>query len=141
MTYNNIIDIINTKSDSKIIFEEIDKSEIYTTHNNHYRDDARYFRISKPNKILCIYGVLSHGDGIAEAFWILDSFNDNVLSKKFFTSLFNHLFSLGFKEIYTWTRCAKLTNVFRHFNNFGIDEITFPTWDNDETKTWFIKRI
>jgi hypothetical protein len=124
-----------------IKFTEIPKSEIYTTYNTHYRDDARYFQIYKENKPLCIYGVLSRGEGVGEAFWVLNSFNKNVLTKKFFENLFNHLFSLDFKEIYTWTRCKKLTNVFCHYNKFGIEKIDFPYWDKDETKTWFLKRI
>lgn len=122
-------------------FTELPKSEIYTTYNTHYHDDARYFKIDKEDKPLCIYGVLSRGDGIAEAFWVLNSFNKNVLTKTFFENLFNHLFSLDFKEIYTWTRCKKLTNVFGHYNNFGIEKIGCPAWDRDETKTWFMKRL
>jgi len=124
-----------------IEFAEVPKAQIYTTHNSHYHDDARYFKINRSNKPLCIYGVISHGEGAAEAFWVLDSFNKNVLSQTFFEKLFTHLFSLGFKEIYTWTRCKKLINIFGHYKNFGIEKIDFPTWDKDETKTWFMKRI
>ncbi len=122
-------------------FAEIAKSEIYTRHNNHYHDEARYFEIHDADKPLCIYGVISHGEGIAEAFWILDSFNENVLNKRFFKELFGHLFSMDFKEIYTWTRCKKIINVFNHYKNIGIEEIDFPKWDNDVSKTWFRKRV
>lgn len=124
-----------------INFTEIPRSEIYTTHNNHYHDDARYFEIKRDQKPLCIYGVISHGHGVAETFWILNSFNKNVLNKTFFMQLSDHLFSLGFQEVYTWTRCKKLTNVFGHFNNFGIEKTDCPTWDNDTTKTWFRKVV
>ncbi len=124
-----------------IAFQEIDKSEIYSSHNNHYDDNARYFKINKDNEPLCIYGVLTRDNNIGEAFWILDSFNDRVLSKKFFSHLFKHCFSLGYKEMYTWTRCERLKSVFSHFEKFGIEKIEFPSWDSDETKTWFMKRL
>jgi hypothetical protein len=124
-----------------ITFNEIPKEQIYNSHNNHYHDDARYFQITDDDKPLCIYGIISHGDGIAEAFWILDSFSKNVISKKFFKEFFAHLFTHDFKEIYTWTRCKKIINVFRHYKSIGIEEVIFPIWDRDETKTWFMKRI
>lgn len=124
-----------------ITFEEIEKMEIYSHHNNHYHDDARYFSMMKDNNFLCICGIISRNKEIAEAFWILDSFSKKTLSKTFFHYLFNHLFSLGYKEIYTWTRCKKLINIFGHFSNFGIEEVHPPKWDNDDTKTWFMKRI
>jgi len=124
-----------------ITFEEIEKMEIYTNHNNHYHDDARYFNVVKNNKFLCIYGLISREQDVGEAFWILDTFSKRVLSKTFFYYLFNHLFSLGYKEIYTWTRCKKLINIFVYFSNFGIEEVSPPKWDSDETKTWFMRRI
>lgn len=124
-----------------ITFQEIEKMEIYTLHNNHYHEDARYFNVLKTNKFLCIYGLVSRTEEVCEAFWILDSFSKKTLSKTFFHYLFNHLFSLGFKEFYTWTRCNKLINIFGHFSNFGIEEVHAPMWDRDETKTWFMKRI
>lgn len=124
-----------------ITFEEINKSEIYSSHNTHYDDNARYFKINKDDELLCIYGVLTRDNNIVEAFWILDSFNGRVLSKKFFNHFFKHCFSLGYKEMYTWTRCERLTSVFRHFEKFGIEKIYYPSWDNDETKTWFMKRL
>lgn len=124
-----------------ITFEEIDKLEIYSSHNNHYDDNARYFKIFKDDQLLCIYGVLSRDENIGEAFWILDSFEGNVLSKNFFNYLFKHCFSLGCKQIYTWTRCERLRSVFRRFEKLGIEKIDFPSWDNDESKTWFMKRL
>lgn len=124
-----------------ITFEAMDKSEIYSSHNAHYDDNARYFKVFKDNQPLCIYGVLSRDGNVGEAFWILDSFEDNVLSKKFFNHLFKHCFSLGYKELYTWTRCERLRSVFRRFEKFGIEQIDFPSWDHDESKTWFMKRL
>lgn len=124
-----------------ITFQPIDKHEIYSSHNNCYHDDARYFNVIKDEHTLCIYGVISHDNQIGEAFWITNSFSDKVFSKKFFHCLFNHLFSLQYKEIYTWTRCPRLINVFSHFNNFGIEKVSCPAWDNDPTKTWFMRSL
>ena len=124
-----------------ITFEEMDKLEIYSSYNNFYDDNARYFKIIKDNKILCIYGVWSRDENIGEAFWIIKSFEGNVLSMKFFNHLFKHCFSLGYKELYTWTRCKRHISVFRRFEKFGIEKIHFPCWDNDESKTWFMKRL
>lgn len=124
-----------------ITFEEIDKSQIYSSHNQHYDDNARYFNVIKNNKLLCIYGVVTRNNNKGEAFWILDSFNGKVLTKSFFNSLFKHAFYLGYKELYTWTRCERLKSLFEHFKKFGIEKTDCPSWDTDETKTWFIKRI
>lgn len=122
-------------------FEEINKSEIYNKHNHCFHEDATYFNIMKGDQLLCIYGIIPHTDDMAEAFWITESFHNKVFCKRFFHSLFNHLFSLGYKEIYTWTRCKKLIEVFGHFRNMGIQKSDCPKWDNDETKVWFMKRI
>ena len=124
-----------------MIFKEINKSEIYTNHNNCYHEDADYFDISKNDKSLCIYGIISRDDGAGEAFWIMDSFNDRVFCKNFFHSLFKHAFSLKYTKVYTWTRCERLINVFGKFNNFGIEKTDCPKWDNDQTKTWFMRRL
>jgi hypothetical protein len=124
-----------------IVFNEIDKSEVYTNYNSHYHDDATYYQISKNDVPLCIYGVLERGNGIAEAFWILNSFNKKVLSKSFFLHLFKHAFSLEYKSLYTWTRCPRLIKVFDHFDKFGIEKIDSPFWDDDQTKTWYLKRL
>lgn len=125
-----------------ITFEEIDKNDIYHTYNNHYFDDARYFNVIKNDKLLCIYGIRDRNYDILEAFWILPSFNKNILNKRLFNSLFNHCFSLGYKYIFTWSRCEKLINVFSHFSKFGIEKLSSPPpWDDDTTKTWFMKRL
>lgn len=124
-----------------MIFKELPKSEIYNNHNHCYHDDATYYQISKNGENLCIYGIISRKDKIGEAFWIMDSFIGKVFSKNFFCGLFDHLFSLQYKEIYTWTRCKRLINIFSRFNDVGIEKIECPEWDNDQTKTWFIKRL
>lgn len=124
-----------------MIFKEIAKSEIYNKLNQYYHDDAVYYQISKKDIPLCIYGIIKRHDKIGEAFWIMDSFNGKVFSKNFFLCLFNHIFSLKYNEMYTWTRCKRLINIFSHFQEMGIEKVNCPQWDNDETKTWFVKRL
>lgn len=124
-----------------INFTEISKEEIYNTYNEYYNDNSRYFSISKPNKPLCIYGIVEHSKDIVEAFWVHTSFNRDVVSKTFFNALFSHVFSLGHKVVFTWSRCPKLINIFGKYADFGIEKVSCPAWDNDETKTWFMKRI
>lgn len=124
-----------------IEFKEISKDEIYNTNNDYYCDTARYFQITKPNKPLCIYGIIEHSQEIVEAFWVHNSFSRDVVSKTFFERLFSHVFSLGYKVVFTWSRCPKLINIFQKYNDFGIENIPCPSWDNDQTKTWFMKRI
>jgi hypothetical protein len=124
-----------------IEFQKIDKSEIYDTHNSYYLDNAIYFQINKPNKPLCIYGIIEHGKDIVEAFWVHTSFNRDVVCKEFFNKLFSHVFSLGYKIVFTWSRCPKLINIFSKYKDFGIEQVPCPPWDKDETKTWFMKRI
>jgi hypothetical protein len=124
-----------------IQFTEISKEEIYNTHNEYYNDNARYFKISKPNKPLCVYGIFEHSKDIVEAFWVHTSFNRDVISKTFFNTLFSHVFSLGYKVVFTWSRCPKLINIFGKYADFGIVKVSCPAWDKDETKTWFMKRI
>lgn len=124
-----------------MIFEIIDKSEIYENYNQHYYENAIYYNIKKGDKVLCKYGIIPYDHGFAEAFWILDSFDKNVLSKNFFSSIFNHSFSLGYKVICTWTRCNKLISVFEHYKRIGIEAMPSPFWDDDPTKFWFMKRI
>lgn len=124
-----------------MIFEQIDKSEIYENHNQNYYENAIYYNIKKGDKVLCKYGIIPYAHGFAEAFWILDSFDKNVLSKNFFSCLFGHTFSLGYKVICTWTRCNKLISVFEHYKRIGIEAMPSPFWDDDPTKFWFMKRI
>jgi hypothetical protein len=122
-------------------FREVDKSEIYDNYNHHYRDNAIYYDIRDGDKSLCKYGFVPYSHGVAEVFWILDSFNKNVISKKLFSALFKHSFALGYKVLFTWTRCEKLIKVFEYYKRVGIEEVPPPAWDSDPTKTWFMKRI
>jgi len=70
----------------------------------------------------------------------MKSFSRKVLTKEFFINLFSHAFSLGFKELYTWTRWDRLIKLFEHFTGYGIEKTSPPVWDNDLTKCWYIKR-
>lgn len=124
-----------------MIFEKIDKSIIYEIHNHCFFEEATYYNIIKGDQVLCIYGLFPRSSDISELFWITESFHDKVFSKTFFMSLIKHSFSLGYKEIYTWTRCEKLMMVLNHFNKLGIEKTSSPSWDSDETKVWFRKAI
>lgn len=124
-----------------MIFVEVDKSEIYENHNDCYFENAVYYNVMRGDKLLCICGVLPLMDNVAEAFWVKNSFSKNVLSKSFFSSFFDNMFSLGYKALFTWTRCKKLISVFEHYRGIGIEKVGSPAWDKDPTKTWFMKRI
>lgn len=124
-----------------IAFEKIDKQEIKEKHPSYFHEDAIYFQVKKNGFPLCMYGIIDRQDSIGEAFLMLKSFSGKVFTKEFFHELFNHACSLGFKELYTWTNWDRLIMVFEHFIKFGIERTLPPTWDNDETKHWYIKRI
>ena len=122
-------------------FEEVDLSEIVNRYPSYAHDKARYFKITKDNKILCFYGIIVHADEIGEAFLMMKTFQGKVLTKEFFVGLFRHAFSLGYKEIYTWTKWHKLIRLFDRFRKFGIAQTDCPTWDLDNRQVWFLKRI
>lgn len=124
-----------------ITFHEIDKQFIQDKYPKYFHEHGMYFRIIKDKCDLCIYGIIIYSENICESFWIMESFIKNAFTKEFFIALFKHLFGLGFKEIYTWTRCRKIIKTFKHFKAYGIEETTSPSWDGDSTKTWFVKRI
>ncbi len=107
-------------------FEEINKSEIKDKYIKWYVEDTRYFNIIKDEVILCIYGVTRYTDSICEAFWIKESFHNKVFTKGFFVGLFNHLFGLGYRKVYTCTGWDKLRKVFNHFKYLGIEETDSP---------------
>lgn len=124
-----------------ITFQEIDKSEIKDKYPTYFHEKARYFNITKNNNNIGYYGIISYSNKVCEAFLMFKSFKGKVLSKGFFVSLFSHLFSLGYKEIYTWTKWDKLIRLFDHFSQFGICKTGCPEWDKDPTKTWYIRKI
>lgn len=122
-------------------FIETSPDFIFENYPSYVHPCAQYFRIDQKNKKLCYYGVIKHSDKVCEAFLMFKSFNGKVLTKQFFISLFDHCFSLGFKEVYTWTQWDRLARLFEHFQKIGIVR-TYPhIWDKDETKFWFVKRI
>jgi len=136
-----------------ILFEEVDQSVIVNHYPSYVHGKARYFKIIKNNRTLCFYGVIAHtqetGEGRppGEAFLMMKTFQGKVLSREFFEALFAHADSLGYKEIWTWTKWEKLAKLFRHFKRFGIETTGCPPWDNKskldprQTKTWFIKKV
>jgi hypothetical protein len=121
-------------------FYEVDKSEIKEKYKNYYHEKGRYFKAVKNNNTMCFYGVIGYTQNECEAFLMLNTFIDNVLSKEFFNCFFNHLETIGFNDIYTWTVLEKWRRIFKRF---GIHQTNAPIWgnDNDPQKTWFVKRI
>ena len=144
-------------------FEEIGKAEVSKNYPAYFHEDARYFKVINNHKTLCLYGVISRTGKTGEAFLMLQSFQGKVLSRDFFIALFNHTFSLGYKEIYTWTKWDRLIKLFGHFKKFGIEETNCPPWGKpskvdslskvaplskaapqakvNPDQTWFIKRM
>jgi hypothetical protein len=123
-----------------ITFHEISVTEIKDKYPSYFHKQARYFNILKSNNNIGYYGVISYNDKICEAFLMFKSFKGKVLSRDFFIFLFEHLSSLGYKEVYTWTKWDRLIKLFSHFEKFGVCKTACPAWDTDPTKTWYIKR-
>jgi hypothetical protein len=121
-------------------FHEVDKSEIKDKYSSYFHKDGRYFKAVKNNNTMCFYGVIGYTENECEAFLMINTFKEKVLSKEFFICFFKHLDSIGFKKIYTWTVWEKWRRIFRRF---GIEQTNPPIWenDNDAKKTWFMKRI
>lgn len=89
---------------------------------------------------MCFYGVVGYTNNECEAFLALDSFKGKVLTKEFFINLFEHLETLQYKSIYTWT----VRNVWRNvLNAFGWENTSPPYWhpDCDPSIMWLVKRI
>ena len=130
-----------------IHFVEVSPHEIIKSYPSYFHEKARYFKAIKvdgrlpDDKPLCFYGIISRTEHAGEAFLMMKTFNGKVLSKGFFVSLFHHVFSLGYKEIYTWTKWNRLIELFRRFKRFGIEETGCPPWDKDASKTWFIRKV
>jgi hypothetical protein len=123
-----------------ITFHEINSTEIKDKYPTYFHKKARYFNIAKNNNNIGYYGVISYDYEVCEAFLMFKSFKGKVLSKEFFLSLFEHLYSLGYREVLTWTKWDKLIKLFSHFTKFGIYKTRCPAWDNDPSKTWYIMR-
>jgi hypothetical protein len=142
----------------EINFVEINKEEIRKTYPASFHEKARYFKAMRNGQALCFYGIIDQTDDQArldacEAFLMMGTFQGRVLSKGFFLSLFRHLFFLGYREIWTWTKWDRLIKLFARFEKLGIEQAECPPWDTGskaaslanvdprQTKTWFIKRI
>jgi len=131
-----------------IHFVEVSAFEIRKNHPSYFHEQTRYFKAVKDGKALYLYGVISRTEQAGEAFLMMKTFNGKVLSKGFFVALFAHVFSLGYREVWTWTKWDRLIKLFARFERFGIKKTGSPPWDNNSpTKTskvdplWFIKKI
>lgn len=121
-------------------FEEVNSEEIKESYPKYFHPNARYFQVMKDNDFLCYYGIIDHKDLKCEAFWILSSFNGRVITRNLINSLMNHILSLGFKEIYTWSAWERVIRIFSHLKKIGIEKSDCPFWDKDPTKSWFVRR-
>ena len=77
------------EKNKKIIFSETSPYFIDEYYKKYFHPHARYFEIIKKNKILCYYGIIEHTNKknkqkVGEAFWLMDTFANNVFSKEFF---------------------------------------------------------
>ena len=129
-----------------IQFIDMNPDDIRENYPDSFHEQARYFKVLKNGNPLCCYGIISHPDQLGEAFLIMKTFQGKVLSKGFFLSLFEHAFSLGYREVYTWTSWDRLIRLFRHFEKLGIEPTGCPPWDTGSIatltlKTWFMKKI
>jgi hypothetical protein len=152
----------------EINFVEINKEEIRKTYPASFHEKARYFKAMRNGQALCFYGIIDQTDDqtclnhesldACEAFLLMGTFQGRVLSKGFFLSLFHHLFSLGYRQVWTWTKWERLIKLLTRFEKLGIEQAQCPPWDTEpvaplptvgllpkvgphHTKTWFIKRI
>ena len=137
-----------------IHFIEVSPHEIIKNHPGYFHGQARYFKAMKDGKALCLYGVISRTEQTGEAFLMMKTFQGKVFTKGFFIALFAHVFSLGYKEVWTWTTWDRLIKLLGHFKKFGIEKTACPSWENEprlapaeagvdphSTKTWFLKRV
>jgi len=121
-----------------ICFAEVSPVYVREAWPSYFHERARYFRIMKGGKPLCFYGVITRASDVGEAFLMIKTFQGKVLSKEFFMALFAHAGSLGYKELWTWTKWDRLINLFRRFRRLGIEEAGCPPWDKGVRKTWFV---
>ena len=123
-----------------INFSEINNYYIVDNHPKYFHENARYFQIIKDKCNVGFYGLIDYTDKVCDVFWLMDTFKGKVFTKDFFKYNFDHLFSLDYKTFYTWSKQPKVIRIFDHCKNFGIERSENPFWDNDKTKTWFIRR-
>jgi len=124
-----------------IYFVEVGALQIREHYPSYFHEKARYFKAIKNGKTLCLYGIISWSETTGEAFLMMRTFKGKVLSKEFFMALFAHAFSLGYKEVWTWTRWDRLIKLFARFGVLGITKTDSPFWDETPLKTWFVKKI
>lgn len=107
-----------------------------------FYEDTRYFALIKNRKFVGIYGITDYGNNIGEAFLtIFVQFRLKVFSREFFKILFEHPFTLGYEEIWTWLNWKSWAKIFNRFKTDGIEEqFTPPFWDQNPHRIWFRKK-
>ncbi len=142
--------------------------EILQHYPRYAREDIQCFLIVKNSPNRCrepvgLYGLIDRGvdsrtgENLGEGFLtIFPAFQFRVLSKHFFTALFDHALSMGFAKVYTWTRLKSWQKLFQRFETLGIERLDhLPGWDEESedstkenssqvpamnAKVWFSKR-
>lgn len=130
-----------------IRFQKLSPEYVRQNHPRYYGEDITCFLILKDDTPAGLYGLIDRGvdpttkEREAEAFLtIFPAFRFRVLGKSFFLNLFDHAFTSGFQNVYTWTYLTSWKNLFQRFESLGIHRLkTPPSWDPDSSKFWFVK--
>lgn len=124
-------------------FKAIDPQEIKEGFPKLYREDTQYYSILKNGETSGIYGIIDRGNSIAETFMtVFEGYKYLVINKNSLFYMMSQPFSLGFKDIWTWTRWQSWIKLLQRFENEGVNpQLMPPSWDDDFTKIWFRKRI
>lgn len=125
-----------------IQFKAIDPQEIKERFPKFYREDAQYSSILKNGTNAGIYGIIDRGHSIAETFMtVFEGYRYKIIHKTSIDFMMNHPFSLGFHEVWTWTRWQSWIKLLKRFEFQGVEcQLMPPSWDDDWTKVWFRQR-
>lgn len=124
-----------------IHFKAIDPQEIKERFSDYFWEKTTYFLIQSDGEEAALYGIIHRGNKTGDAFLtVFERHRYKLLNKKTLNDLFNHPFSLGFTEVWTWTRLQSWIKLLKRIEGVEFRLIP-PSWDNDFTKIWFRKRI
>lgn len=124
-----------------ICFKSVDPQEIKESFPDYFWENAIYFMIQNDGEDAGLYGIIPRGNKTGDAFLtVFESYSYKLINKKTLNELFNHPFSLGFTEVWTWTRLQSWIKLLKRIEGVEFQLIP-PSWDNDFTKIWFRKRI
>jgi hypothetical protein len=126
-----------------ITFKAIDLQEIKEDFPHLFRTDTRYFFIMKDAEKAGIYGIIDRGYSRAETLMtVFEGYRYKIINKATIDFMMNHPFSLGFHEVWTWTRLQSWIKLLKRFESCGVEpQLLPPSWDNDLTKIWFRQKM